>query len=161
MNLHHRYLGSPIGTLLLIVGEHGLRHIFFAGEDTSALDLGEPDPTDPLLDAAATQLGEYFAGDRRTFTLPLEHPGTPGFRRRTQEHLATIPHGETRTYLQLARELDNPGAVRAVGSACALNPLPILLPCHRVLRSDGGLGGYRGGLAAKELLLDLEGWARD
>lgn len=161
MNRHHRHLDSPIGTLLLIAGEHGLRHIAFAGEDTTALDIGDPAPTDLFLDAATTQLGEYFRGERRIFTLPLEHPGTPGFRRRAQEHLATIPHGETRTYLQLARELDNPGAVRAVGSACARNPLPIILPCHRVLRSDGGLGGYRGGLAAKELLLDLEGRNRD
>ncbi|QGU06775.1 Methylated-DNA--protein-cysteine methyltransferase, inducible [Corynebacterium occultum] len=154
--LRHRYLDSPIGTLLLIAGEQGLRYIAFPGEDTTHLDIGTGVTTDPLLDVAATQLGEYFAGSRRSFSLPLEHPGDAGFRHRAQEHLASIPYGQTRTYLQLARELDNPGAVRAVGSACATNPLPIVLPCHRVLRSDGGLGGYRGGVAAKQALLALE-----
>lgn len=154
--IRHRHLDSPIGTLLLVAGEQGLRYIAFADEDIGTLVIGEHLTADPLLDAAATQLSEYFAGARREFELPLEHPGSPGFRRQTQFHLASIPYGGTRTYQDLAKELGNPGAVRAVGSACASNPLPIILPCHRVLRSDGTLGGYRGGLAAKQELLALE-----
>ncbi|MGP6175021.1 methylated-DNA--[protein]-cysteine S-methyltransferase [Corynebacterium sp. A21] len=154
--IRHRYLDSPIGILLLVAGEQGLRYIAFENEDLSTLDIGGIATADPLLDAAAHQLGEYFAGTRREFELPLDHPGSPGFRRQAQFHLAAIPYGRTRTYQELAKELDNPGAVRAVGSACASNPLPIILPCHRVLRSDGTLGGYRGGLVAKQTLLSLE-----
>lgn len=109
-----------------------------------------------ILDAAAAQLGDYLAGRRRDFDLPLDTRLATGFRGEVQRHLAEIGYGQTATYKQLAAALDRPGAVRAVGTACATNPLPLVWPCHRILRSDGGLGGYRGGIEAKQRLLALE-----
>ncbi len=109
-----------------------------------------------ILDAATGQLAEYLAGERRDFDLPLDTRLATGFRGQVQRHLADIGYGRTATYKELAAELDRPGAVRAVGTACATNPLPLVWPCHRILRSDGGLGGYRGGLEAKQHLLAME-----
>ena len=109
-----------------------------------------------ILDAATGQLAEYLAGKRRDFDLPLDTRLATGFRGHVQRHLADIGYGRTATYKELAAELDRPGAVRAVGTACATNPLPLVWPCHRILRSDGGLGGYRGGLEAKQHLLAME-----
>ena len=108
------------------------------------------------LDEAAAQIGEYLAGERREFDLPLDSRLATGFRGQVQRHLADIGYGRTATYKQLAADLDRPGAVRAVGTACATNPLPLVWPCHRILRSDGGLGGYRGGVEAKQRLLAME-----
>ncbi len=112
--------------------------------------------TSPVLTLAAAQLDEYFAGARRTFSVPIDESLTSGFRQRVQRLLTDIPYGATTTYAQLADAAANPKAVRAVGSACARNPVPIIVPCHRVLRSDGSLGGYRGGVEAKRFLLELE-----
>jgi O-6-methylguanine DNA methyltransferase len=110
-----------------------------------------------LLGRAITQLGEYFAGVRRAFDLPVDLRGTTAFDRRVLEEMARIPYGQTRTYLELARAIDSPRAARAVGHACGRNPLPLLLPCHRVVRSDGGLAGYgAGGPSVKAALLALE-----
>lgn len=109
-----------------------------------------------VLDAAEAQLSEYFAGHRRDFDLPLDTRLATGFRGQVQRHLADIAYGATATYKQFAADLDRPGAVRAVGTACATNPLPLVWPCHRILRSDGGLGGYRGGVEAKQRLLEME-----
>ncbi|MGJ4093437.1 methylated-DNA--[protein]-cysteine S-methyltransferase [Corynebacterium macclintockiae] len=109
------------------------------------------------LEEAARQLGEYLAGERREFTVTVDLGGvTTPFRRRATQALAQIPYGETITYAQLAALAGNPRAVRAAASACARNPLPILYPCHRVIRSDGRLGEYRGGAETKRALLEME-----
>lgn len=109
------------------------------------------------LEEAARQLGEYLAGERREFTVPVDLGGvTTPFRRRATQALAQIPYGETITYAQLAALAGNPRAVRAAASACARNPLPILYPCHRVIRSGGSLGEYRGGVETKRALLEME-----
>ena len=123
---------------------------------TSELDLYKFKRSADVLDAAQTQLAEYFSGQRRAFELPLDPPATTDFRAAVHARLAEIGYGETVTYRDVARLLGRPGATRAVGSACGANPLLIVRPCHRVLRSDGGLGGYAGGLEAKRFLLTLE-----
>jgi methylated-DNA-[protein]-cysteine S-methyltransferase len=108
------------------------------------------------LDAAARELEEYFGGRRRSFGLPLDMSLSTGFRRLVQQHLPSIGYGQTRSYRQVAELVGNPRAARAVGTACATNPLPVVVPCHRVLRNDGTPGGYVGGPAAKTTLLNLE-----
>jgi AraC family transcriptional regulator of adaptative response/methylated-DNA-[protein]-cysteine methyltransferase len=110
----------------------------------------------PLLEALEKELGEYFTGRRHGFDLPLDYPGT-AFQRRVWRTLLGIPYGETRSYVQLARELGSPGAARAVGRANGLNRIAILVPCHRVVNADGSLGGYGGGLWRKLRLLEAEG----
>ena len=114
------------------------------------------DPRDPVLAAAAEQLHQYFARQREAFTVALRPAGTP-FQLRVWKALEEIPYGHTRTYMDLARALGKPGAVRAVGAANGRNPLPIFIPCHRVIGSDGSLTGYGGGLEVKLALLRLEG----
>lgn len=108
-----------------------------------------------LLSQAVRELGEYFAGERREFTFPTTAAGTP-FQRLVWEALREIPYGETRTYGEIARRIGHPGAARAVGQANNRNPLPIVVPCHRVIGASGTLTGYAGGLAVKERLLELE-----
>jgi len=109
------------------------------------------------LDAAARELDDYFAGRRRDFDLPLDWRLARGFRAIVLHHLATdVGYGRTASYGTLAALAGNPKAVRAVGTACATNPLPVVVPCHRIVRSDGGLGNYAGGVEAKRALLDLE-----
>lgn len=156
----YRTVDSPVGPLLLAASPAGLVRVAFECEGFDAV----LDPltggtvtggSSPVLDDAAAQLDGYFAGTRRDFDLPLDLPGT-GFRRTVQRALRDIPYGRTRSYREVAEAVGNPGAVRAVGTACATNPLPVVIPCHRVLRSDGGLGGYLGGPDAKRFLLDLE-----
>jgi methylated-DNA-[protein]-cysteine S-methyltransferase len=108
------------------------------------------------LDAVARQLDDYFAGRRPTFDLPLDLQLAHGFRREVLTHLRDIAYGSTASYGVVAAATGHPKAVRAVGTACAVNPLPIVIPCHRVVRSDGTIGAYVGGVAAKRTLLDLE-----
>jgi methylated-DNA-[protein]-cysteine S-methyltransferase len=108
------------------------------------------------LDGAVREISEYFDGDRTSFDLPLDFSLSSGFRQRVQRHLTEIPYGRTESYGEVASLVGNPRAVRAVGSACATNPLPVVVPCHRVLRTGGALGGYVGGLQVKSALLALE-----
>jgi methylated-DNA-[protein]-cysteine S-methyltransferase len=112
------------------------------------------------LRAPARELEEYFAGRRTEFDLPLDLSLSRGFRLAVQQILPRIGYGRTESYTQVAARAGSPRATRAVGTACATNPLPVVIPCHRVLRTDGSLGGYIGGLAAKTRLLELEGAAR-
>ncbi len=109
------------------------------------------------LDDVRRQLDRYFAGRLTEFDIPLDWRLTDGFRAKVQRAIARIPYGQTRSYTEIARSAGNARAVRAAGTACGSNPLPIVVPCHRVLRSGGGLGGYGGGLPMKEALLRLEG----
>ncbi|SDD54521.1 methylated-DNA--[protein]-cysteine S-methyltransferase [Auraticoccus monumenti] len=158
-----RTTDSPVGTLLLAATERGLVRVAFANEDGDevlavlARRLGPRVVRAPRrLERAVVELEEYFAGRRQGFDLPLDLSLSTVFRRRVQQQLARIGYGRTATYAEVAAAVENPGAVRAVGSACATNPIPIVLPCHRVLRTDGALGGYRGGADVKKVLLDLE-----
>ena len=143
-------LATPVGELVLVRSERGLARVGFGGEGTTR--EGE----EAAYPEAERQLTEYFAGRRREFDLPLDWRFGGGFRATVQRALLEIPYGQTRSYGELARQVGNPKAVRAVGTACATNPLLVVVPCHRVLRSDGSLGGYRGGPEVKRWLLELE-----
>lgn len=155
---------TPIGALLLAATADGLVRVGFACEGLDAvradvrerLGAEETDDWAETTSAAAAQLGAYFASVRKSFTVPLDWSLTSGFRASVQKGLNDIAFGHTESYGELADRLGSPNAVRAVGSACATNPLPIIVPCHRVVRSDGSLGGYLGGLEAKRQLLELE-----
>lgn len=131
-----------------------LTGLYFTASDRAPAPQGERGD-DPALDLARIQLAEYFAREREAFDLPLAPRGTP-FQRDVWAALARIPYGVTKSYLELASELGNPKATRAVGLANGQNPISIILPCHRVLGSDGKLVGYGGGIERKRLLLDLE-----
>jgi methylated-DNA-[protein]-cysteine S-methyltransferase len=150
---------SPIGRLILIAGDEGLTRILFANQSLADLDLDDEDvpqvDDDPVLLDAAQQLDEYFARTRTTFDLPLYLEGTD-FQRTAWLALADIPYGETTSYKTQAAAIGKPGAFRAVGSANGANPIPIVLPCHRVVGSDGSLTGFGGGVEVKQRLLDLE-----
>jgi methylated-DNA-[protein]-cysteine S-methyltransferase len=166
LDVAYRTVDSPVGSLLLAATSRGLVRVAFAGEghdavlQTLATRLSPRILRSPSrLDDVARELDEYFAGHRRTFDLPLDLSLSSGFRRTVLDHLPDIAFGRTETYTQVATAVGNPRAVRAVGSACATNPLPVVVPCHRVLRSDGSLGGYLGGLDAKRALLALESTA--
>ena len=146
-------IASPLGTLLLAADDSGLRHIMFASETQS------PDPAwrhdaAPLTETIR-QLQAYFAGERENFDLPLAPEGTP-FQMEVWQRLRDIPYGQTISYGELARRIGNPKASRAVGLANGSNPIPIVIPCHRVIGSNGKLTGYGGGLPIKEKLLALE-----
>ncbi len=144
---------SPLGSLTVAAGPAGFMALRFDGE-RPALDAAAHDP-DALAPVVA-QLDEYFAGRRRAFDLPLDLAGTP-FQREVWAALLAIPYGSTSTYAELARAVGRPDAVRAVGAAVGRTPVPIVVPCHRALGSDGALTGYRGGLERKRALLQLEG----
>ncbi|HEY4555546.1 MAG TPA: methylated-DNA--[protein]-cysteine S-methyltransferase, partial [Lysobacter sp.] len=148
---------SPVGPLLLVGDENALRVIEFARPRHPAPRAADWQAGEnAVLRAAATQLCEYFAGARRVFDLPLAPQGT-AFQCAVWRTLAAIPYGETVSYAQLAQRLDRPTATRAVGAANGRNPLPIELPCHRVIGANGHLTGFAGGLPVKEHLLRLEG----
>ena len=152
-------LTSPIGELLLISDGEALTGIHFDGRHGMAPTPGGEH--DPLIVEAARQLRAYFAGERHSFALPLRPAGTE-FQRRVWAVLETVPWGTTTTYGTIAARLGlPPGASRAVGAANGANPLPVVLPCHRVIGSDGSLTGYAGGLERKALLLRLEGVATE
>ena len=143
---------SPLGPLTLQSGPRGLTALSFPGR-TAALD--ERRRSADALAAARAQLEEYFAGERRAFDLALDLGGTP-FQRRVWDALLRIPYGATTTYTDLARAVGRPDIVRAVAAAVGRTPVPIVVPCHRVLGAGGALTGYGGGLQRKQALLDLE-----
>lgn len=149
---------SPLGPLLLVAGEHGLRRILLPECGAAATPAADWQRDDAALATARGQLEAYFAGQRRTFDLPLAPEGT-AFQLAVLKALAEIPYGQTRSYGEIARRLGRPTASRAVGAANGRNPLAIVLPCHRVIGSDGSLTGYAGGLDAKRWLLRHEGAA--
>ncbi|MEE1649673.1 methylated-DNA--[protein]-cysteine S-methyltransferase [Brachybacterium sp. J144] len=163
LDIAYRTIDSPVGPLLLAATPTGLVRVAFAREDFDAVLSTLAETLSPRvleaprrLDEAAAELEEYFGGTRRAFDLPLDRSLSRGFRQQVLEHLPRIAYGSTLSYREVAELVGNPRAVRAVGTACATNPLPVVVPCHRVLRSDGRLGGYLGGLAAKTTLLELE-----
>jgi methylated-DNA-[protein]-cysteine S-methyltransferase len=164
LDVAYRGFDSPIGPLLLAATERGLVRVALAVEDPDTVLRALADRISPRvlhaparLDRVARELEEYFAGRRREFDVPLDWQLSSGFRSTVLHHLPEIAYGHVASYGAVARMTDSPTAVRAVGSACATNPLPIVIPCHRVVRSDGSLGGYLGGLDAKRTLLTLEG----
>jgi methylated-DNA-[protein]-cysteine S-methyltransferase len=147
---------SPLGPLTLVGGDDGLRAIYFPGR-SGPVDEAARDSR-PFADAI-DQLAEYFAGERRRFELSLSLEGTP-FQRRVWAALAEIPYGRTTSYGELAAQIGRPDRVRAVGAAVGRTPVPIIVPCHRVIGADGSLTGYGGGLQRKRWLLDLESRVR-
>ncbi len=154
---------SPVGPLLLAATELGVVRVAYQSEDHGAVLQVLADRISPRilnaparLDSIRRELDQYFAGHLRNFDVPLDWRLSTGFRRTVLAHLSDIAYGHTATYAAVAQLAGNPKAVRAVGTACATNPLPVVVPCHRVLRSDGSLGGYLGGPEAKRTLLALE-----
>ena len=167
LDVAYRTIDSPVGTLLLAATERGLVRVAYEREEFERVLDAVAHRVSPRilrtparLDAVAREIDEYFAGRRRTFDLALDHSLSSGFRAEVQRSLPTIAYGRTASYGDIAALLGRPRAVRAVGTACATNPLPIVVPCHRVVRSDGSLGGYVGGTEAKAMLLTMEGAAR-
>lgn len=163
LDLAYATVDSPVGPLLLVASERGLTRVAFAsqGHDQVLEQLAATVSPRVLeapqrLQIVARELDEYFAGQRQVFDLPLDLTTTGEFRRAVQLLLPTVAYGHTVSYTELATLAGRPTAVRAVGTACATNPLPVVVPCHRVLRGDGSLGGYLGGLDAKRTLLALE-----
>jgi methylated-DNA-[protein]-cysteine S-methyltransferase len=163
LDLAYRTLDTPVGSLLLVATEQGLVRVAYAREDHDAVLARLADAVSPRilraparLDTVARQLDEYFTGTRRMFEVPLDFQLSKGFRRQVLAHLPEIGYGHTESYAQVAAAAGSPKAVRAVGTACATNPLPVVVPCHRVVRSDGSFGGYVGGEDAKRTLLTLE-----
>lgn len=161
MTLACKIIPSPVGELRLIASLDGLVAILW--ESTISVDSGPRqevrDEQHPLLLKVDRQLGEYFAGKRREFSIALDMRGTR-FQKDVWEALLEIPFGETRSYRQIASRLGNPRATRAVGAANGRNPIPIVVPCHRVIGSNGKLTGFGGGLETKDFLLNLEGAGR-
>jgi methylated-DNA-[protein]-cysteine S-methyltransferase len=163
LDVAYRTLDTPVGTLLLAATVNGLVRVAFETEGHDKVLQSLADRVSPRilntpkrLDVAAREIDEYFGGARQHFDLPLDFRLTTGFRRQILAHLSDIGYGQTASYGSVAAAAGSPKAVRAVGTACANNPLPVVVPCHRVVRSDGSLGGYLGGLAAKQLLLTME-----
>lgn len=155
---------SPVGTLLAGVTNDALCFLEFSDPQRVELQTSRlknrlraqiVQGHHALLDTLITQLDEYFAGGRRAFDVPLSFPGTP-FQQRVWSALLQIPYGRTCSYQTLANHVGSPLAMRAVGQANGMNPIAIVIPCHRVINSDGGLGGYGGGLPRKQHLLNLE-----
>jgi methylated-DNA-[protein]-cysteine S-methyltransferase len=163
LDVAYRTLDSPYGPLLVAVTATGLVRVAFERDGDEAVLSELAAAVSPRIlashrrtDEVARQLDEYFAGRRRRFDLSLDLRLAAGFRRAVLEELCAIPYGATRSYAAVAAAVGNPKAVRAVGTACARNPVPLVVPCHRVVRSDGTIGNYGGGTDAKVALLALE-----
>lgn len=165
LDVAYATIDSPFGPLVVAKTRRGLVKVSFPtvyDTDETLAELADRISPRVLeapaeLDDARRQLDLYFAGKLREFDLPLDWRLTDGFRKRAQQAIARIPYGRTRSYTEIARSAGNERAVRAAGTACGANPIPIVVPCHRVLRSGGALGGYGGGLPMKEALLEMEG----
>jgi methylated-DNA-[protein]-cysteine S-methyltransferase len=165
LDVAYRTVDSPVGPLLIAATPVGLVRVAFDSEGNDAVlqNLSDRISSRVLkaparLDTVAHQLDEYFSGRRQHFDVSLDWQLSKGFRRTVLEHLAVdIGYGSTASYGTLARLSGSPHAVRAVGTTCATNPIPVVVPCHRVVRADGTMGQYRGGPAAKRILLNLEG----
>ena len=156
MSLFQWSMNSPFGPLYLLATEKGLRGIYWRKQEAVTYKrLEGTSPEVRVLLKAEGQLKEYFAGKRQKFDLKFDFEGT-AFQKQVWHALAKIPYGETRSYAEIASSIRNPKAVRAVGTANGKNPLCILIPCHRVVRSTGEAGGYAGGLRVKSRLLALE-----
>jgi methylated-DNA-[protein]-cysteine S-methyltransferase len=163
LDVAYRTIDTPVGTLLLAATGQGLIRVAYDSEDHDSVLAALAARVSPRilnaparLDAAARELDEYFAGARREFDLPLDRSLSRGFRLEVLSRLPSIGYGHTASYGAVAAAAGNPRAVRAVGTACATNPLPVVVPCHRVVRADGSIGSYLGGPVAKRFLLDLE-----
>ena len=163
LDVTYQVVDSPHGRLLLAATAAGLVRVAFEREDHDVVLASLVDTIGPRILAAdertreaARQIEEYFAGQRREFELDLDLRLVTGFRRTVVGHLADIPYGSTATYAAVAKAAGNPGAVRAAGSACSHNPIPIVVPCHRVVRSDGSPGNYLGGAETKAAMLRME-----
>jgi methylated-DNA-[protein]-cysteine S-methyltransferase len=163
VDVAYRVVDSPVGRLLVAATEHGIVRVAFESEGFETVLQTLADRVSPRvleapgrLDRAAAELEEYFARRRTSFDLPLDFALSRGFRGEVQRLLPSIAYGHTTSYARLADAAGRPRAFRAVGTACATNPLPVVVPCHRVLRGDGSLGGYVGGLDVKRALLSLE-----
>jgi methylated-DNA-[protein]-cysteine S-methyltransferase len=151
-SLNYRFLATPIGHLRLVSNGRALVRIEFQSQHGS----DGCERTDPVLEQAARELQEYFTAERKTFDVPLEAQGS-AFQQAVWRALRNIPYGVLRSYREIAEQLGNRQAVRAVGAANGRNPIPIIVPCHRVVGSDGRLTGFAGGLPTKRALLELEG----
>ena len=163
LDVAYRTIDTPVGTLLLAATTAGLVRVAYDVEGHDAVLAGLADRISPRvlraparLDTAARQIDEYFAKRRTAFEVPVDLRLAEGFRRSVIEHLRAIGYGHRESYAMVAAAIGHPRAVRAVGTACAHNPLPVVIPCHRVVRSDGSTGQYVGGPLAKSTLLDLE-----
>ncbi|WAU74125.1 methylated-DNA--[protein]-cysteine S-methyltransferase [Acinetobacter sp. TR11] len=157
MQLVYMYMDSPVGVLKLVAHDHALVAVMWDNEDHKRVRLAEliEDRQHPMLLRVKKQLEEYFAGQRQQFDLPLDFQGTD-FQQQVWKALLTIPYGEKRSYKDIAVQIGNEKAVRAVGAANGKNPISIIAPCHRVIGSSGALVGFAGGLDKKQILLSLE-----
>ena len=149
----HHYHSKAVGWLELRVSAKGVRSISFISPPPRPIKSTHH----PLMQKLVTELDQYFAGNPITFSVPLDPESGTSFQRRVWEQLALIPYGKTRSYVDIARKVDCPRGGRAVGLANKNNPIPILIPCHRVIKADGNLGGYNSGIEIKKSLLELEG----
>jgi methylated-DNA-[protein]-cysteine S-methyltransferase len=163
LDVAYRTVDSPVGRLLLAATDAGLVRVAYPNEDHDAVLQALADRVSPRilsapirLEGAARELDEYFGGQRQSFDLPLDWRLSTGFRRTVLSHLPEIGYGRTASYAAVATLAGNPKAIRAAASACTTNPLPIVVPCHRVIYSDGRIGNYLGGRDAKRTLLTLE-----
>ena len=163
LDVAYRTLDSPVGRLLLAATPEGLVRVAFETEDADTVLSELAAQVSPRvllaparLDVVASELDEYFTGRRHAFDVPVDLRLARGFRRAVLERLTQVPYARTVSYAELAARAGSPRAVRAVGTACALNPVPLVVPCHRVVRSDGAPGGYRGGSEVKRRLLAME-----
>lgn len=154
----YKTMPSPVGLLTLVANDHGLAAVLWENDDPKRVRLSplHKDRKHPVLLEAERQLQDYFEGERETFSLKLDFIGGTEFQQKVWAALLTIPFGETRSYAQIAEQIGNPNAVRAVGAANGKNPISIIAPCHRVIGSNGKLTGFAGGMEAKAFLLKLE-----
>ena len=164
LDVAYRTIDTPVGALLLAATTAGLVRVAYDVEGHDAVLAGLADRISPRvlraparLDSAARQIDEYFAKRRTVFEVPVDLRLADGFRRNVIEHLRDIAYGRRESYATVAAAIGHPRAVRAVGTACAHNPLPVVIPCHRVVRTNGSLSGYRWGIERKQKLLQVEG----